>query len=175
MFQDIPVDLILHNPSLQALWTQEDSLLFRSRWETACPRSVNACENMALKLGVSAQKLKWTDAEIEILRENYPKLGKAVAELLPGRTAMTCQAKSMSSPDCGVSIRAKTVFSSMVWFPAASSVSGLNLTMDQLSSRDSFTLETAASVDLILRTPENASCSRTSLGGVRSAGPVPWL
>ena len=57
-------------------------------------RSVNACENMALKLGVSAQKLKWTDAEIEILRENYPKLGKAVAELLPGRTAMTCQAKA---------------------------------------------------------------------------------
>ena len=57
-------------------------------------RSVNACENMALKLGVSARKIKWTDAEIEILRENYPKLGKAVAELLPDRTAMTCQAKA---------------------------------------------------------------------------------
>lgn len=61
-------------------------------------RSDTACVAMAYKLGISygppRKCVKWTDEEIDILKANYYNLGKDVVDLLPGRTAETCQKKA---------------------------------------------------------------------------------
>lgn len=33
----------------------------------------------------------WTDRELEILREHYPRIGRRVADMLPGRTRKACE------------------------------------------------------------------------------------
>lgn len=61
-------------------------------------RSDAACAAMAYKLGIPPVRprkcVKWTADEIGILKSNYCKLGKAVVDLLPGRTVSTCQKKA---------------------------------------------------------------------------------
>ncbi len=61
---------------------------------------------MAIRLGLttkrSKEQIKWSDTEIEILKEHYPDMGKDVTRLLPGRTAATC---CRIASELGLSIR----------------------------------------------------------------------
>ena len=69
-------------------------------------RSSLACSKMAIQLGLTAKRskeqIKWSDAEIEILKSHYPDMGKDVTRLLPGRTAATC---CRIASELGLSIR----------------------------------------------------------------------
>ena len=90
-------------PSMGKRWTDEELEILKEIYPEAGTagvqkllphRSVAACETMANKIGVSTRPAKWSAGEIEILKNNYHKLGKNVAELLPGRTVVSCQVRA---------------------------------------------------------------------------------
>ena len=101
-------------PSDKTPWTEDEIRILRDNYpksgvlgvQKLLPnRSSTACSNMAIRLGLTAKQSKeeitWSDAEIEILKEHYPDMGKDITRLLPGRTAATCRRKAY---DLGLSI-----------------------------------------------------------------------
>lgn len=36
----------------------------------------------------------WTDRELDTLREHYPRIGRRVADMLPGRTPKACEVEA---------------------------------------------------------------------------------
>ena len=87
-------------------WTEEEIKILKESYpklgsavhKLLPNRSDAACAAMAYKLGIPPVRLrkcvKWTADEMGILKSNYCKLGKAVVDLLPGRTVSTCQKKA---------------------------------------------------------------------------------
>ena len=96
-------------------WTEDEIRILRDAYpksgvsgvQKLLPhRSSSACSKMAIQLGLTAKRskeqIKWSDTELEILKSHYPDMGKDVTQLLPGRTAATCQRKAS---ELGLSIR----------------------------------------------------------------------
>ena len=96
---------------VHARWTQEEDGILREYYPTEGKRvadrlnrrTATACMQRARKLGVSrlnrtnnettfSHRL-WTNEEEDIVRRYYPTLGKAIAEMLPGRTDVAISQK----------------------------------------------------------------------------------
>jgi hypothetical protein len=68
-------------------------------------RSVSAVHNRASKIGAANKgagekrqyrwtSKRWTETEDDIIRKNYPKIGRKVIDLLPGRTVLSINVRS---------------------------------------------------------------------------------
>ena len=72
-------------------------------------RTASACQNMAARLNLTCRakpsggNKKWSEEELEILKEYYSELGAGVHELLPGRSETACDTMAyrlgISPPD----------------------------------------------------------------------------
>jgi len=55
-------------------------------------RTDSSCEGIAQKFGICEQSAEpWSERELEILKNNYPEMGKGVSILLPGRSDYAIQ------------------------------------------------------------------------------------
>lgn len=52
---------------------------------------MNDIKSVTNNTNTKSNKLRWTDAENEIMRQNYSTMGTKVADLLPGRSRAACR------------------------------------------------------------------------------------
>lgn len=82
------------------LWTAEEDAVIKTDYKTLTleelmlklpNRTKDAIKQRAQVLEVSDEHIPWTIEEIDILRTNYPVMGKRVMRLLPNRSLKNIQ------------------------------------------------------------------------------------